>query len=90
MRALSAATALALVSAPAFAQGFTEDQKAALIAVAITSDCDLTIAEVLETLPESGVDEQVAEAIATDLIDRNLATLSEDMKLFTLDKEICQ
>lgn len=80
---------LILCAGPALAEGFTEEQKTALIALAATSDCDLTIAEALASLSASGVDETVAEAIATDLIDRGQAQISDDDKVLTLASELC-
>jgi hypothetical protein len=85
----AATLCMALTAAPAFAQEFTEDQKAALIAAAAASDCDLTTAEVREELSLSGVDPLVAEAIAVDLIDRGQARISDDDTLLTLEAEDC-
>lgn len=80
---------LALIAGPGFAKGFTADQKAALIALAAASDCDLTTAEVREHLSEVGVDAQVAEAIAVDLIDRGQAQVNDEATVLTLLPEIC-
>jgi hypothetical protein len=80
---------LTLLAGPALAEGFTKGQKAELIALAAASDCDLTMVEVQEALFASGVHEQVAEAIANDLIDRGQADIREDKKVLSLSSEVC-
>lgn len=84
------AVCLALVASPAFAQEFTEDQKAIFIDTIAANDCSMTEDEAEELMPAAGITREVSGAIAVHLIDRNLATLSEDMKLLTLSDEICQ
>lgn len=89
MRGLVAVLAL-MAAGPALAQEFTEDQRAIFIDAIAANDCSMTEAEAEVLLPAVGIDRDLSGAIATHLLDRGEATLSEDNQTFTLAPELCQ
>lgn len=81
---------LILAATPALAQEFTDEQKATFIDAIAANDCRMTEDEAEVLLPPVGIDRDLSGEIASHLLDRNLATLSEDMQTFTLSAELCQ
>jgi hypothetical protein len=90
MRLTALMLAFGAMAAPAFAQDFTEDQKAAFIDAIAANDCSMSEDEAEELMPAAGINREVSGAIAVYLIDRDQATLSDDMQLLTLSEELCQ
>lgn len=84
------ALTLALFATSARAQDFTEEQKATFIATIAANGCSMTEAEAEVKLPAAGIDQDLSNAIAGDLLDNGLATLSEDMQTFDLVAELCE
>lgn len=80
---------LALLATPALAQDFSDDQLAVFIATIAANGCTMTETEAALALPAVGIDQDLSAEIAGHLLDRDQATLSEDMLTFTLAPELC-
>ena len=81
---------LALSATPAFAEGGPTDAQYDAFVTAITAnDCEMTEAEAEMLLPAIGLDQDTSGMIATELIDEDLAELSEDGETFYLLTEDC-
>lgn len=86
---IRATALLALMATPGFAQEFTADQQAVFIAAFAESGCSMTIAEAQDTLPVLGIEFELANEIAGDLLDKGHASLSDDFLTLTLTAEVC-
>jgi hypothetical protein len=81
---------LALSAAPAFAEDEPTDAQYDAFVTAITAnDCEMTEAEAEMLLPSVGLDQDTSGMIAEELIDEDLAELSEDGETFYLLTEEC-
>jgi len=89
MRKLTPFLALVLAASPALAQDFTDDQLATFLATIAANGCSMTEAEAEVALPAVGIDRDLSGEIAIHLLDRDLATLSDDYQSFTLSAELC-
>jgi hypothetical protein len=89
MRGVTPIIPLLLMAAPAFAQAFSEDEKTVFIDTIVANGCSMTEREAEALLPPAGIDQELSGEIAVHLLDRDLATLSEDFQTFTLAAELC-
>ena len=82
---------LALSAAPAFAEVEPTDAQYDAFVTAITAnDCEMTEAEAAILLPSIGLDQDTSGMIAEELIDEDLAELSDDGQTFYLLTEDCE
>jgi hypothetical protein len=87
---IRAAGCCLVIATPALAQEYTADQKAVFIAALVESGCSMSIAEAQDTLPAMGIEYELANEIAGELLDNGQATLSADFMTLTLSAEVCK
>jgi len=81
---------LALSASPALAEDeATDAQYDAFVTAVTANDCEMTEAEAEILLPSVGLDQDTSGLIAAELIDEDLAELSEDGETFYLLTEDC-
>jgi hypothetical protein len=89
MRVVSAALPLALLAFPAFAQDYTEEQKALIITTIAANGCLIDEAGAERLMPPLGITQPVFIAVTEDLDAAGQATLDDEAGTLTLAPEIC-
>lgn len=89
MRVVSAALALALLASPAFAQDYSEEQKALIITTIAANGCVIDEAGAERLMPPLGITQPVFIAVTSSLEEVGQATFDDEAGTLTLAPELC-
>lgn len=81
--------ALAAMVVPVLAQGYTEDQKAVIIAAMVANGCSIDEEGAERLLPPLGIGKIVFAAVVTDMEVAGQVTWSDETETLTLAPELC-
>ena len=86
----AAALVLLLAVTPAFAQGYSEAQKADVIAAFVQNECKMNEADAGRILPKIGINMVVFAAVMDAMEQAGQVTWSDETETLTLAREVCQ
>lgn len=86
----SAALVLLLAATPAHAQGYSEAQKADVVAAFVQNECKLNEADAGRILPRIGINMVVFAAVMDAMEQAGQVTWSDETETLTLAREVCK